>query len=540
MYKLLLVDDEDVIRSGLKLILDREFNGVLQTIEASNGRHAANMIDKYEPEIIITDIRMPYIDGLELIRLTSKRKTNKPVFIILSGYEDFYYAKQAIEYGVKNYLLKPVDKVEIIKLLKGIINEFNINFCKQKVELQKKEQIEEEIQYIRGKYLNELIKTGNDNNDMESLKKKLYSLGICLDYSLFTIMIIECRTLNNSRILEIDRSIIENVVGEVIQGLNVICYSFSDSKMRMVFLLCTNEKSFGISELKNIYEQTCARICNHRKIEFFIAAGSNAQDVMNIHQSYLDALDVLNYKVIKSPGYLFFDEKIKVINAENSVLSAYLVKITTKIDLCQNNDLVELIDQMFFELDLKNADISKLFAFYSDFTKYIYNYFLNAGFDYSLVFGQKESDFKGIDFFWSIEHLKIYLKQCLLKICDIISSLNSIGYERKIIDQVIGYIKEYYDKDINLNTIADVFNKNNCYLSVLFKKEIGVNFTDYLTSLRIEKAKELLTNKDLNIKELSNQVGYMSPKHFSSVFKNATGISPKQYREKIRRNSRQF
>lgn len=538
MYKLLLVDDEDIIRSGLKLILEKELNGLLQILEASNGRDAINKINEYKPEIVITDVRMPHLDGLGLIKRISKDKTHNPIFIILSGYDDFYYAKQAIEYGVKDYLLKPVVKIEIIKLLTDIIDELDINTKDQETELLKKGQIEEEIEYIKGKYFNELIK--NKNIDKDAILKRLSTLGVNLNYNFFTIMIVEYRRVNSINIENLfdnERNNIKNAVIDGIQNIIQNSYYFSDSKMRMVFLLCENDNFFGSMESKRIYEKIYESGSRDFDIEFFMAVGSKAQGILNIPESYLNALEVLNYKAIKGSCYLVFEKKMKFKNIEIPFLAASLVKITTKTELCKYNEIVDLIDQMFLQLDLEKASISKLISFYNEFTKYIYNYFTNIGLDFSLVFEQNENFFKDINFFWSLEHIQIYIKKCLFKICDIITSLKSIGHERRVIDQIVSYLKLNFDKDINLNTIADVFNKNNCYLSVLFKKEIGINFNDYLTSLRIEKAKELLMQDDLNIQELSLKVGYPNSKHFSSVFKSVTGVSPKQYRERILRKS---
>lgn len=532
MYKLLLVDDEDVIRAGLKNMIDKSGINLPRIFEASNGREAIEMISKYKPDIIITDIRMPYIDGLELIEWVNNNIKNKPVFVILSGYDDFDYAKRAIQYGVKDYLLKPVSKEEVIKLLNDIIEQFEGSIKQHEAELIKNIQSKEGLELLKEKYLNKLVR--NSSLDEAEVVRQLLKVGVVFNFEIFKVLVIEYKSNDNAPkklFDELHRFALKNVIDEAVSDITNNFWTFYDLNMKIVILLCSSDKFLLDTQIKKLYEHINNCLTKYLMVDTFLGAGSSVTGLMNIQNSYMEAKESAKYKIIKGPGNMMSNKDSIDGCKSHPTLTSYYMRIATEVELCVRTSISTIVDEMFKQLDFDKITVYKLAGYYNDFTRYIFDYFSEKGIDFTLVFDKGDAGFRNFDSFWSIEQLNIYIKRCLLKICDVITVHKSMIPEKKVIDQVIRYIKENYYKDINLNLVSDHFGKNNSYLSVLFKKEIGKNFIEFLTSTRIEKAKELLSNSGMKVQDIAIRVGYPNAKHFCVVFKKEVGVSPVQYKE---------
>ncbi len=528
---MLIIDDEEIIRRGLEAIIKRSEVKCSKIYTAADGWEGLELIIKYQPDIVITDIKMPHLDGLELIARVQKISLKRPVFIIISGYDDFNYAKQAIKYGVKEYLLKPIDKEEMIQLLHNISLELDDNIQRHEAELVKNMQSKVGMELLKEKYFNQLIQ--GDIYDEKTFRKQLSSLGVVFNSNLFRILVIEYCIQNQEspKVLdEMDRFALKDAVDDGISVITKEFWSFYDTSLRLVILLCNADNFLIENHIKKIYEQINKYLSVYIKVDTFLGVGNGVTGLDSIQHSYEEALNMALYKVIRQPGEILFSKGMDDIN-ENPNYHNNFTRLASEVELCMKNNVAKLLDEFFHQMQFDQGSISKLSTFYNEFNQYMYDYFTEKGIDFTVVFEPGTDDFRELDSFWDLEQIKEYLNGYLLKICNIISAYRATSPDRKIIEQVIRYIRDNYDKDINLNIVANLFHKNNSYLSVLFKKETGQNFIDYLTMIRIEKAKELLAQNRLKIVDVSNKVGYPNAKHFCMVFKKVVGLSPTQYRE---------
>jgi two-component system response regulator YesN len=529
MYKLLLIDDEDVIRNGLRVIIERGVKN-LQISEASNGREGMERINEHEPDIVITDIRMPHIDGLELIEWVTQNKQKRPAFIIISGFDDFNYAKKAIQYGVKDYLLKPVVKEELIQLLNSITQELDDNIQRHEAELIKAVQGKVGMEVLKERYLNLLIKSAYF--DQDAVVKQLLTVGIQFDFELFKIIVVEYKDAKGEPVFnELDRFAIKDAMDAAISNITKGFWSFYDPAMRMIILLSNRDSFLLEAPVKKICEQINRCLVDQLKVSTFFGVGGGVARLSDIWRSYNEALNAVMFKIIHEPGGIVFSKDIADQGANFLSFQEDYHRVTAEIELCMKTNISYLIEEYFHRLEARKTSVSGLMFFYNDFNKYIYDYFCDKGIDFSMVFESGETYFKEFDFFWEVDHLKTYIKEYLTKICDIISAYKNGSPDRKIIEQVIRFMRENYAADINLNIVANHFGKNNSYLSVLFKKETGKNFIDFLTQIRVERAKELLSKSSLKVNDIALKVGYPNPKHFYLVFKKMVGITPMQYRD---------
>lgn len=531
MYKILVIDDEETIRRGLKVMIERARIKYAEILEAADGRTGFEMIGKYRPDIVITDIRMPYVDGLELIDKVHKNYSKRPIFIIISGYDDFNYAKRAIKYGVKEYLLKPIVKEDFIQLMNNITQELDDNVERHAAELVKNIQSKLGVELLQEKYFNSLI-TGTYYEE-NTVLKQLLQLGVDFSSDQFKVLVMEYRPRDpetGKKFDEMDRFALKEAADEGIAGVLKQVWTFYDADLRFVILFCNPENFFFEANLKKICEQLTRTFNKHLPVHTFFGVGASVSSLANIQKSYHDALYWTLFKIFREPESIVFG---KDPAAEEKYLPNPLnfLKLTSEIELGMKRTVALLIDEHFQLFEYHKRPLARLIGFYDEFNRYMYHYFTEKGIDFSIVFEPGEEDFHELDSFWSLEELKDYLKGYLGKIADIIYTYKSSGPDRKIIEHVIRYMRENYDKDINLNIIAAHFGKNNSYLSVLFKKETGQNFVDYLTMIRMEKAKELLNQNKLKIQDIAAKVGYPNAKHFCMVFKKIVGVSPTQYRE---------
>ena len=531
MYKILIIDDEESITRGIKAMIERGNIRYAEIRAASNGRDGLEELRAFQPDIVITDIRMPYLDGLELIAQVHRDGPKRPAFVIISGYDDFSYAKRAIKYGVKEYLLKPIVKEEFLQLLRHITEELDDNVQRHEAELVKNMQSKVGVELLKEKYFNSLVHgTYYDEN---VLARQLLQLGVDLSPDRFKVLVAEYRIVDQDSwkgLDELDRVALKEAVDAGVAAIINGFWSFYDSDFRLVILLVNSESFLIEAHLKKVADQINRILNAHLPVATFFGVGGSVRGLSNVQKSYQEALELALYKIFREPGGIVYTKDAEAEEGK-ACLPVNFLKLLSELELGMEKNVGLMLDEYFNQLAFHKGPIARLVSFYDEFNKYMYDYFTEKGIDFGAIFEPGEDDFRDLDAFWSLEQLKAYLKGYLVKIADAISSYKSNSPDRKIIEQIIRYMRENFDKEINLNIVADHFGKNNSYLSVLFKKETGQNFLDYLTAIRMEKAKELLAQNRYKIQAVASRVGYSNAKHFCMVFKKMVGVSPTQYRE---------
>jgi two-component system, response regulator YesN len=522
MHKLLIVDDEQIIRTGLRTMINKVYSEKFDFLEAENGKEAIEIIDKLQPDIVFTDIRMPEIDGLEVINWTIKNSSQKPVFVILSGYDDFNYAKLAIKYGVREYLLKPISRDEVLDLIDNILSQFNGEIGRKDLELLRNIHNEEVVELLKDRYFKILI--SETSFDKERVEKKLISSGVSFQNDNFKIIVID-HTDKAGKYLKL------NDVDSFILDTSIKYWSFHDNKKRLVILLCGHDNFILDVYGEKIYKHIKRMLKDVEDIKMFAGIGSCVSGIENIKKSYIQALDASMYKVVKKNGETMEAKNINDEKGKYKNLYLYFPKVAEKTELRLRTAVSALLDEIFQEFNTEDVSVDGIIQFYNDINRFSYEYFTQKNIDFSMIFDAKENYFNPFEDFWDIYEVKSYIRRYLFKVCDIISVYKDMTPDKKIIDKIIRYLWENYNKDINLNIISEIYEKNNSYLSVLFKKETGKNFIDFLTDIRMEKAKEMLANSNKSIQEVSEAVGYPNAKYFSKVFNKVLGMSPKKYKK---------
>lgn len=514
MYKVLIADDEMLILNGLKSLIQWESLGLCIQDVALNGEEALERFINCPADIVITDIAMPKINGLELIKKI-KEINNNTKFIILSGYDDFNFARQAIGLGIENYIMKPINEEELEATLKATINKIKNN----------SKTVEKQLDIIRENILDRWV---NDNISIYELEERSNILNIDLKYNFYKTGIISCYdklddSLNNelSTYLKI-KAYCKNISPNMI---------FRDLNNNIVFLWGGNDENDSDKVLKASLKDIINYSANELNINTFASIGTLVKGFNNVHKSYAEAKSLQRYLMVRG-----FNEIV-----DNDLKSTEKMskkkKITVNIDeftkqvLSQNLVKAEMyIDKIFSSMieiknirpqDIENTAIKMLLA-------------LNKiARDLNILNENNEDKIKDLIFevcnIRTIEKLKTIIKENCSTIIESIGNYSS--NQSPVIRQILSYINSNYHEEISIKTLGYKYNINPSYLGQVFNKEVGKPFSDYLNEIKNEKAKELLLTTNLKINDISQRVGYSDTSYFFRKFKEQYGISPNTLRK---------
>jgi two-component system response regulator YesN len=523
MYNVLLVDDEPLICKGLSALIDWGAYGFRVTDYALNAFDALKKTKTRQYDVIITDIKMPGIDGLELIKRLKEQKNDAKI-VILSGYRDFEYARLALKHGVNSYLIKPVDEEDLIDTLEEI-----------KVELEEDSKsrtiFSESLTIIREKMISDLCINGAGNNIDESeferiglrLAGSVYS--VCMvDISDYINYEIESGSLDYPSIYNNIKNIIEKTATKYHKG-----FPFEVKKNIIGILICKNiESDFSIKSFCQLLFESI-KACMECVI---MTVGNEVEKYSDLPQSFEQARKLLEWKSFNQSSGISFCEGLGQIN--------YSESFTNAEDL---ERLVEYVKDGKRDLVIKEVD--NCFGRFLDQKLHpnivlgiIMDMFLRLSLLIDKMGGNiedaLEENFRlsGIERKQSIRELKDTLLGICLNSLDYIKNANS-NRSNKTIESIIKYVNENYHTDLNLKIISKLFYMSPVYLGRLFKSNTGMNFADYVNRCRIEHAEDLLANNEMKVSSICKEVGYNDVNYFIKVFKKKKGMTPSEFRNKM-------
>lgn len=530
MLKLLLVDDEQPILDGLKYLIDWSQLGVNSIRTATNGRDALAVMNNFKPDIIITDIKMPFMDGLELIR-TVKEELPETKCIVLCGYQDFEYARQAMKYGAIRYLVKPVEEEELIEIIEDISESMlNTNQEKERLEYLNRKLIESEP-FLRNKLLYDIV--SGETADLCDVSSKLKRFGINKFPQKFVCAVLEFE-INDSiggftgEDLELVRFGVANIADELICSK---ANGFVFYMLKKQVIMIVDVSSFNPHILETLLRDIIYQISKYLNILVTIGVSSIHNCIEDAPKAFREAKSALRYKLLIGwEKVINYNDVATDINKGIIIPINVWKKIENSIITGDSENIPDVVAELFNELKLlKGVDPTELLDKCRDELLLIRRNIEEIGLEDSLL-----KDF--IDEFDQKMYI-ITLEEMEAKFIDVFQRLareifqtNNLGI-KSVINQIKQYIDQNYTDNISLNTLSEKFYVNSSYVSRLFKQELGENFIDYLTDKRMEEAVRLLLSTEMHVYEISEKIGYGNPKYFSQLFKKYTGVSPREYRD---------
>lgn len=523
MYKILIADDDLYIRKGMYQIIDWAENGFEIIGDVTDGREAIDFIKEKAPHLLIADINMPGLDGLELIRELNAKKMNVKT-IFLTGYRDFNYAKEAIKNKAKGYLNKPVDEKELIDLL----NEIKVEFMNDK-------RFEEGITALKEKVLRTLL---NSQSEYDNLFNHIYEYDTDFDENRTYNVILAEMDIEEELGDEATRTAsnllwykVKTIVGEIINRYQT-GYLLDNNNKQFCIVLHNEKLELTNENIKKIAEEIRREVKELTGITMTLGVGRNVCGISNLYITYNDSIKSLNNLFIFGRDRVIFPDSDSPNNSiSNSEIRHAVDEVLKGIDEYDINRIYNDISKLFDKIKLES--ISDLIVKDSIIEIIIQ---INKGIremhgEISQAFGENFSLYDKLNKKFTLSELEDWIKSIIGSYCAYIGKLKE-DRPNELIEKMLDYINKNYGTDLSLKSISKEFFVNSSYLGQLFKKDVGDSFNDFLSRVRVENAKKLLKTTDLKVYEISEKVGFKDVQYFYKVYKKITGIHPTSLRLK--------
>ncbi len=543
--KILIVDDELIIRDGIGRKINRLIPEAQVVGMAQDAIEGLEVVKTAHPNVIITDIRMPEVDGLQFISNVRDIDSNIK-FIVISGFQEFEYARSALRLGVEDYLLKPIDNNQLVQILKKIENHFQNQSQSEVLFDDLKNKAIKGITYLKNKYFTDLIEK-NDTLDTTNIINNLEIIGVQFTNSKFCVVTIAITSFENMPLFTgkedsaLAKFAISNISEEILSPLGtVVSFEYLKDEKQLIFVINFENDSAHISktagcsfsDIDKLCEIVLNAVSKHLKIAITIGIGSPVNNINDIYSSYLQSYCSLTQRFVLGDNKVI---NIKDVYKTNKTV--YFLPDESKILLinyikdANSKRIIEIIEKVFQSIIKENISYSNVKILYIDLLMLFTKTVKEIGGSWDHIFTEDVFSDTYISRYTSIQELLNVIKEFVVIICSYISDLQR-SHGRKVIEEIKDFINNYYYTNINLNDLASKYYLNSSYLSQLFKSETGETFVNYLTSVRMEKSKELLCTTDLKTYKISEMVGYNNPRYFSDVFQKYFNCTPKEFRDK--------
>ena len=534
--KVFLVEDEMVIRRGIKNSIDWEKEGYIFCGEASDGELAYPMIIKEKPDILITDIRMPFMDGLELCKLVKKELPNIKI-LILSGYDEFDYAKEAIRLGVTEYLLKPISSGKLLEALNGVSE--SIRREKEDKDLVRKymEEMRENTEHEKQKFFEQMIAGNLSMADALETGKK-YEMN--LSAGMYNLLLFRFTLGKENRKSGELLGEAEYAIEKLTERLEYV-FEFQRGVEGWAFLLMADNEEQMSERVKELSKDLEEIMKNYSTIAYFGGIGQPVARLRELEESFREAERALAARFTMELNRIISVEDIRMAQNVDTLddieITSFgeIEKTRTMLEKFLNNgaedEIDEFVDVYINELPEENLK-SVLMRQYIIMDAYIVMMSFCEkieGIEGEMQ-AQSEELKNSMKTIQTVEEIKNYIRMLLKKIIGVRDTISGRRYS-DIIEIAKDQIRKTYMSDeISLNTVAAEVGMSPSYFSSIFSKEMGKTFVEYLTEIRMDRAKELLMCSSMKTSEIGYEVGYKDPHYFSYIFKKTQNCTPKEFR----------
>lgn len=534
--KVFLVEDEMVIRRGIKNSIDWEKEGYIFCGEASDGELAYPMIIKEKPDILITDIRMPFMDGLELCKLVKKELPNIKI-LILSGYDEFDYAKEAIRLGVTEYLLKPISSGKLLEALNGVSE--SIRREKEDKDQVRKymEEMRENTEHEKQKFFEQMIAGNLSMADALETGKK-YEMN--LSAGMYNLLLFRFTLGKENRKSGELLGEAEYAIEKLTERLEYV-FEFQRGVEGWAFLLMADNEEQMSERVKELSKDLEEIMKNYSTIAYFGGIGQPVARLRELEESFREAERALAARFTMELNRIISVEDIRMAQNVDTLddieITSFgeIEKTRTMLEKFLNNgaedEIDEFVDVYINELPEENLK-SVLMRQYIIMDAYIVMMSFCEkieGIEGEMQ-AQSEELKNSMKTIQTLEEIKNYIRMLLKKIIGVRDTISGRRYS-DIIEIAKDQIRKTYMSDeISLNTIAAEVGMSPSYFSSIFSKEMGKTFVEYLTEIRMDRAKELLMCSSMKTSEIGYEVGYKDPHYFSYIFKKTQNCTPKEFR----------
>jgi len=535
MYKLILVDDEEEVRSGIMEKIKWEQYGFELVGEAENGREALDMAEKFTPDVVITDIKMPFMDGLQLSEELRKRYPTIKI-IILTGFDKFEYAQKAVNLNVVEYALKPVSSKEFIQVLLRVKAQIDEEMLRKKDMEAMKEYYVKSLPVLKEKFLTYLITSKLNKQEIQE-KCKNYNINLLGNKFVVAAINIDRKItykdkkVDNSNEVDLFKFAVINIIEEILCKRERGLVFIHNDLIVLINPYLEEDRSFIFNNVQTTLEEIRQNIEKYLKLTITIGLGTIISDVSHMPDSYQNAILALDYRFIMGNNRIIWIEDIEPSSSEKIVFDEIMEHdLRSSIKVGTESKIIQTIEGLFSQLLDVNAPFKHFQIYLLEILTTIIKTAESLNVDLTYIFGENYNLFVELYEFNDLEQVKNWLEYISIKI------MNYITKDRQdsctlLVEKTKAYINKYYsDSSITINTLCNYLFISPTYFSFIFKKETKMTFINYLTQIRMEASKELIKATKLKSFEIAYKVGYAEPNYFSYCFKKHFGISPSEYR----------
>ena len=530
MYKLLIVDDEPLVQIGVSSMLDWNSYNITICGTASNGEIALHMIEEDMPDLVICDIKMPVMDGLQLLKYCRETYGELPVFLILTSYEEFQLAKEALKYGVLDYLVKlELDRDSLSTAVQKALDFLNKHGHSDSFYLDTKTDIQGELDKFFIRLLHNLFE---DEAQFALEVKELH-----LDFSAPYYTVCYCQIKNcalseqeNEQLFQLYFSTIQMVREIIVKYLN--CYITGLDMKHFSILVPLEEAAFYGEMLSFALHKTFLMVQNYFNVTILTSVGSLCKSPSQIAESYQDARQIASLATLEEP-LLFYDllkETAPDRNAFNlSLFKDGIIRAFDEFDTVSLKKIFEEIISLFAAnpthylqaMDAASNILYLAISLLPDGHNLINQMFADYPDGYRSLYRLTATE-------QVLNWLEFFQEQLCLQLEE-----RKKNYKNPIVSNVQHYIMEHIEERLTLNDVASFFGVSPNYLSQLFKKYSEIGFSEYISQQNIARAKEYMSEGNLKMYEIAERLGFESAFYFSKVFKKVTGFAPRDYMQTL-------
>lgn len=487
MKTLLIVEDEKMIRQGIRAMVQRSGVPVEVILECNNGERALEIIKEQKIDVMFTDIRMPKMDGIELVSQMQSCE-HVPLTVAISGFDDFSYAVEMLRNGVREYILKPIDREKVVEVLQKLDNE--ITNSKERIQTDQQIGQQQMKQLMLG---NEL-----DESEMEVVERKYSEYFFKGQYRVC------CSWIQKRRPVEEGKAIFIPKIGDM--DVYIVPVENADALLEDELnseYVGVSDIHCGIRQLKKAYEEAAEM----RKLAFM-----RVRENMVFGEEQETVLEKLNEDSQRVLSHEANKQRVQQIGTDHT------------------EELMRNIKQIFTVA--KGGYVTA-----KQFEDCIHGFFAEIEKTYKNILNPEDELWDTCNRIWNAECIDIYeeiFDRFVIGLHEQINKQFDLNKNTQKISQAIEYIEQHYADDLNMAVVSNYISMNYSLFSYSFKQYTGSNFVNYLKDIRVREAKKLLAETDMKIIEISQKVGYDNEKHFMKIFKNTCGVTPTEYRKNMR------
>lgn len=539
MYKILLVDDEILVRDAIRENIDWKGMDCELVGDCENGQQAAEFVQNHEVDIVLTDICMPYMDGMELSHFLHD---NYPdiIIVIFSGFGEFEYAKRAIQYNVSEYMLKPITAMELTKVIERM---------KEKADARQKEKNKIQIlmrdsqgykknaNMIRSKTIEALV---NCTRDVKESLEELDKMGIHMEASSYRVAVFDMDLYSDLYQIDTEKRqesalmafVLYNVSDEIVNEKKAgVAYQEGSNRVCVVFM--GNKTKEGSALIRETCQEIKDKVKEVIGIEVSMGIGSWVRSPGKLIFSHRMAEKAIQRRYLLGGNLLIDMEEDETDQAIS--IQDYLEQLKNAIKTGKKEEMDRILDKI--EAEIRGALVDKSYAcvYLQQVIRVIGNSVQSMVSDGADIIMEREKLLKAVTEQKCFQAATDLVRAYAQKMFEELTNYNSSAGQRQA-SLAMDYIRNnYMDTELSLNSICSYLNISTSYFSTIFKDITGETFVEALTRTRMEKAKELLENTTLKNYEIAEKVGFSDPHYFGISFKKMTGKTPTEYAREKRR-----